>query len=78
VPGGVGEHVGALATRAQPTRTDRLHTLSGDGEVVDHHVQMDLLRHRVIWPGWRLVVGRKLEAQAGRAVAGSNDDEVLA
>jgi hypothetical protein len=67
VPRWVGEDVGARAGRAQPPRADRLDRRGSGGKVVDHHVEVDLLRHRVVWPGWRLVVGRELEAKPGRA-----------
>jgi hypothetical protein len=40
------------------------HVRSGDGYVLHHDVQMNLLRARRIRPGRRLVIGRELERQA--------------
>jgi hypothetical protein len=78
VSGRVGEHDGApriLAESASPDRDDLPGTYV---DVVDHHVDMDLLRDRVVRPGRRPVAACTLEAEAGRVIIGSHNDEIIA
>ena len=45
------------------SRAERPNGLVGDLEVVDHHVDVELLRRRRIRPMRRYVVGRQLERE---------------
>jgi hypothetical protein len=52
------------------------HSLASGGGILDHDVEVDLLRYRGIRPGRWLVTRSKLERQAGGRIAGGDDNPV--
>jgi hypothetical protein len=68
--------VNVLAVRdANAADGDNSH-LRGVG-VLDHHVYVELLPARQVWPRRRSVIGCKLESEAGRVVVLRDDDPVI-
>jgi hypothetical protein len=78
VSGRVGEYGGAPRILAEPARPDRDDLAGSYVDVIDHHVDMDLLRDRVVWPGRRPVAACTLEAEARRVIIGSHNGEIIA
>src|SRR4051812_11715717 len=62
----VGVHV---LSAGQAPRAEREHTSLPLGQIIDHDVEMDLLRLGRVRPPWRLVVGRQLESEPGSRFA---------
>jgi hypothetical protein len=72
-PSRIGEHSVAGQLRGAQGQ----HAGGGLGHILDHHVQVDLLRHGHLRPGRRAVVRRALEGEPGRAVVVGHHDEVV-
>lgn len=76
--GRVGEHGGAPGILAEPARPNRDDLSGSVVDVIDHYVDMDLLRDRVVRPGRRPVAGCTLEAEPGRVIIGSHNNKIIA
>jgi hypothetical protein len=48
-----------------------------DGEIVDHDIEMNLLRVGGIWPAGRHEIGRELESESRRGVVARDHDPVV-
>ena len=59
-------------------RAERQDARAGGGHILDHDVEVKLLRYGRVRPGGRAVTGGKLEGQAGRSLAASHHDPVIA
>ena len=70
--------IGVDTIAVELCRAERKDARAGGGYILDHDVEMDLLRHGGVWPGGRAVAGRELERQAGRGVAGGDNHPVVA
>jgi hypothetical protein len=53
-----------VISRGELNGTEREHFAFGDLQVVDHHVEVELLRSRRIRPSRPLVIGRELKREA--------------
>jgi hypothetical protein len=58
-------------------RAERQDAGTGGSHVLDHDVEMELLRYGRVWPGGRLMAGRELECQPGRLLAAGDHDPVV-
>src|SRR6185295_5491330 len=77
MPGRVRIYPGAAVPARQPPGTERQHARLGGGDVVDHDVEMDLLRPARVGPLRRLEIGRQLESDARGFVVAGDDGKVV-
>lgn len=73
MPGRVGEHTVAIELFS----TERKDMRSRDGDVLDHDVEVQLLRDHRARPGRSAVIGRTLKGQPGRCLILGNNDEIV-
>src|ERR1022692_416009 len=74
--GRIGIHTGAAARR-QPPGAERHDPGIGRINIVDHDIQVKLLRPARIWPLGRLVARRELERYAGRCAGCRDHREIV-
>ena len=74
MPGRVGVDVFAV----ELYRAERQDARAGSGHILDHDVEVKLLRYGRVRPGGRAMAGDKLEGQAGRGRTASHHDPVVA
>lgn len=70
--------IGEYAFVVEGSGSQRQHLRGGRGDVFDHHVDVDLLRHRRVGPGWRAMLRCQLERQTRGLRTGRHHYPVVA
>jgi hypothetical protein len=73
----VTRRIGIDGVAIELYRTQRQHSPACGGNVLDHDVEVKLLRYCGIGPGRRLVTGGKLEGQARGRITGGDHHPVV-